>query len=181
MKKLIAVVMTATALCSTAAHAEAANGPRIEAKIGYDNASIDLGGLSISRAGFAYGGELGYDLPVAQNISVGVDAEVIGSTAKYTYGAYSVNVGRDLYAGGRLTVAATKNLNLYVKAGYANGRLTAQGPGFKVSDNGDGFRAGVGAQYLIDRNLYASIEYRYTTYQDDFSRNQVLTGLGYRF
>jgi outer membrane immunogenic protein len=45
----------------------------------------------------------------------------------------------------------------------------------------DGVRVGVGAQYQFSKTIYGSVEYRYSNYQDNLSRNQVLTGIGYRF
>ncbi|NOW45351.1 outer membrane immunogenic protein [Novosphingobium sp. SG751A] len=181
MKALASAVLAAAALAAAPAHAEAARGPRVEAKIGYDSTSVGFFGWSISRSGFTYGGEIGYDLPVSKNVSLGADAEVTGVTTEYHNAQYTLKFGRDLYAGGRITLSAARNVNLYAKVGYANARsIETLGP-LRASGNGDGVRAGVGAQYLFNRNVYASVEYRYSNFQDNVSRNQVLTGLGYRF
>jgi outer membrane immunogenic protein len=50
----------------------------------------------------------------------------------------------------------------------------------------DGFRVGVGTDYVVFRDLYLKAEYRYTNYGDveadrNFDRHQVVTGLGLRF
>ncbi|MBB3953680.1 outer membrane protein [Novosphingobium sediminicola] len=181
MKAIAPAALALAILASAPAHAEAARGPRIEAKVGYDSTSIEFVGWSVSPSGFAYGGEVGYDLPVSKNISLGADAEITGTTTQYRMGDYKLEFGRDLYAGGRITVAATRNVNLYAKVGYANLRsIETLGP-LGVTGNGDGVRFGGGAQYLFDKNFYASVEYRYTNYQANVSRNQVLTGIGYRF
>jgi outer membrane immunogenic protein len=42
-------------------------------------------------------------------------------------------------------------------------------------------RLGVGAQQALTNTIYVLAEYRYTSYQDNFSRNQLMTGVGFRF
>ena len=63
-----------------------------------------------------------------------------------------------------------------MKASYDDG-LTKTSAGA----NGDGLRVGAGVQMGLGSNLYAKGEYRYTNYESDFSRHQVLFGLGFEF
>ena len=40
---------------------------------------------------------------------------------------------------------------------------------------------GIGAQFGLNRNLYLGGKYRYSNYEADFSRHQVVGTLGLRF
>ena len=92
-----------------------------------------------------------------------------------------VSTGRDLYVGARVTAAVNPKLNLYGKVGYTNARIKGEINGFKDAANGDGVRFGLGAQLGLGGNTYGLVEYRYSNYESDVSRNQVLAGLGLRF
>ena len=113
-------------------------------------------------------------------------------------------VGRDLYIGARVTMALSPRFNGYAKVGYTNTLLKSDilvsgsaspfvgplAPGLtpspsafntSVSDKLNGVRLGIGGQLNIGKNLFASIEYRYSNYEAGFSRNQLIAGLGLRF
>lgn len=182
MKTVFAIAASALALAATPALADAPAGPRVEVLAGYDKVSADLGGgVSMSRDGFNYGLNLGYDLAVSQSLSAGIDAEIADSTAKLTVGTTTVKAARDLYIGGRLSVAVTPAVNVYGKVGYTNARLTAEDATTKDGENFDGVRFGIGAQANLSSNVYGLVEYRYSNYEQGGSRNQVLAGVGARF
>lgn len=181
MKTAFAIAASALALAATPALADAPAGPRVEVLAGYDKVSVDLGGASVSRDGFGFGLNVGYDLAVSQSVSAGIDAEVADSSTKFRDGTDTLSANRDLYIGGRLSVAVSPAFNLYGKVGYTNARLTLNSGGTKVSDNGDGVRFGIGGQANLTGNVYGLVEYRYSNYEGDFSRNQVLAGVGARF
>jgi outer membrane immunogenic protein len=149
--------------------AAAPAGFRVEALAGWDRASAD----GNSKSGFVFGVGAGYDFAVSNTISLGVDAEASDSTVKDN----GVKAGRDLYAGGRVNFAVGDKTNLYLKAGYTNARVTGGGFG----ENLGGFRAGVGGQYVFSGKAYVGAEYRYSNYQSDFDRHQVVLTLGTRF
>ena len=52
---------------------------------------------------------------------------------------------------------------------------------FERSENYNGVRASVGAQVRVSGPLYGALEYRYSNYEANLSRHQVLAGIGYRF
>jgi outer membrane immunogenic protein len=163
---------------------QAETGPRVEALVGLDRISLDEGQYGLgtyNKSGFTYGGALGYDYQIAPVVSVGADVELDGSTARYHGGPSMLSAGRDFYFGGRATLALSPLTHVYAKVGYANARITANLPGYSASTNGDGVRFGVGLQQSLAPRIYGLVEYRYTSYQDNFSRNQLLTGLGFRF
>jgi len=182
MKTVFALAATALALAATPALADAPVGPRIEALAGYDKVSADVGGgLSLSRDGFGFALNVGYDFALSSSVSAGIDAEVGDSTTKLEDVTVTVTTGRDLYVGGRLTAAVTPSINVYAKAGYTNARLTATSGGLSASENGDGVRLGLGTQIAFSGPFYGLVEYRYSNYESDVTRNQVMAGVGLRF
>ena len=75
---------------------------------------------------------------------------------------------------------------LYVKGGYANGRInatyTAGGTTTKDGTNSDGWRVGTGVELPVAKNMLVRAEYRYTNYSDtDLARHQGLIGFGVKF
>jgi outer membrane immunogenic protein len=183
MRQFLFPAVLGTALLA-ATPALADSGPRVEAVVGWDHVSLDesqYGLGTYGKSGFAYGGALGYDWSLAPMVSVGVDGEIDGSTARYNRGISTLSVGRDVYIGGRATLAISPITRIYGKVGYANGSLTATAPGLFTSGNRDGVRLGVGIQQSLAPHVYGLVEYRYTNYQDNLSRNQLMTGLGFRF
>ena len=192
MKKFITLALAATAaLSATPAFADVQSGFRAEGLLGYDEISVDLTEYDLgnpSEGGFAYGVGLGYDFAVSEKAALGIDLEFADSSTNIEYDdgveAVGVSAGRDLYVGARATFAVGDSVNLYAKAGYTNARLNAfynDGVTFiSESDNGDGIRAGVGAQLNLDK-LYVFTEYRYSNYEAGISRNQGMAGIGFRF
>jgi outer membrane immunogenic protein len=148
----------------------APTGFRVEALVGYDRAGTD--GFHIS--GVLFGAGAGYDFAVSNGVSLGIDAEASDSTGS----KYGISTGRDLYAGGRINVAVSPRSNVYLKGGYTNARVKVEDC---CADNGDGFRIGVGGQYLVSGKTYVGAEYRYSNYESDFDRHQVALTLGTRF
>ena len=194
MSKYISILAAGAALCAFATPASAAvTGGRVEALAGWDHASIDFADFgfndSLNSDGVAFGVGLGYDFGVGSTASVGVDLEATDSTADLELAAAGdsadVSLGRDLYAGGRVTFAVSPVANVYVKAGYTNARVkaTVVQAGTTTSDaaNADGVRGGIGAQFAVGGNAYVGGEYRYSNYEADFSRHQAVATLGFRF
>jgi len=188
VKKITIALAAVVAACATPAFAEAPSGVRTEVLVGWDRVSLDLNDLGLgtySKDGVGFGLALGYDIPTTGNVAFGVDAEVSDSSTKYVYDdgvdRAVISTGRDLYVGARVTAAVNPKLNLYGKVGYTNARIKGELNGFKDGENGDGVRLGLGAQLGLGGNSYGLLEYRYSNYESNFSRNQVLAGVGLRF
>ncbi|HYZ49201.1 MAG TPA: porin family protein [Sphingomonas sp.] len=189
MKKL--VVSSLVALFAAGSAQAAPSGGRIEAFVGYDNNKFSAADFNVdaSTDGVVFGVGLGYDLAVSSGVALGIDLEASDSSAELSAseGGISAKASaeRDLYAGGRITFAASDRVNLYVKGGYTNARLKASvtGGGLDESVSGtvDGFRVGGGVQFMISKSVYLGGEYRYSNYEGDYSRNQVVGTLGFRF
>ena len=178
MKKIVSLAgLSIAAIAATPAAAQdatvqttAPTGGRVEALVGYDIVSF----AGEDEGGVLFGVGAGYDFAVGNGVALGVDVEASDSTTDVDI----VSTGRDLYAGVRATFAVSNTANLYVKGGYSNARIKAEGLG---SANGDGFRLGAGAQLSIGGKAYVGGEYRYSNYESDFSRHQLAAVIGTRF
>lgn len=193
LKKIICTA----ALVSTAAaaQAQAPEGARVELLAGWDGhgvgtGDLDVPGLDLDSNGVVFGIGAGYDFAVAPGLSLGVDVEASETTAEFELSQAGENVrlqyGRDLYAGARVSVAATEKLNLYGKLGYTNARVefdtnAADAAISRLAGNLDGWRLGAGAQWSLTKALYLGAEYRYSNYDGPFDRNQLLGSVGFRF
>ena len=177
MKTVTFAAMTAALVVSTPALAQDAFvGPRAEAIVGYDAVKTNSNGFG-TPDGVLYGVGLGYDF-VAGGAILGVEAELADSSAKRTITGVTLEADRDIYVGARAGMPVGDTALLYVKAGYTNARIEAAGFG---GSNGDGVRLGTGIEYKLGGNLFLKGEYRYSNYQDDVERHQVVGGLGLRF
>jgi len=177
--KTVIFAATAAALLSAApalAQADSFVGPRAEVIAGYDAVKATGNGLG-TPDGFLYGFGLGYDARVSGAV-VGLEAELSDSTAKRNFTGGSVDASRDIYVGARAGVPLGDVALAYVKAGYTNARFEANGFG---SEKLDGIRLGAGLEYKLGTNLFLKGEYRYSNYEQDIVRHQVVGGLGIRF
>ena len=176
MKKYVLAAALAAGLAAPAmAQDDAAfTGFRVEALVGYDN--VNVSGFK-NPDGLLYGVGAGYDFALGGTV-LGIEAEAADSTAKLDLGGgVDLKAGRDLYVGGRAGVIVGSGL-LYAKAGYTNARVKVTGFG---GANGDGIRGGVGYEFILSGKMYAKVEYRYSNYEADLSRNQAVAGFGVRF
>lgn len=187
MNKFIALTAVATAaLAATPALAQAPQGPRVEALVGYDAVRIDLSDAGIDDKfkdeGVLYGVGVGYDFALGNGASLGVDLEASDSTAKESNIEGTLKAKRDLYAGGRVSFPlGADGSNVYLKGGYTNARFTASDGVISASGNADGFRLGGGAQFALQGKAYIGGEYRYSNYEDGLERHQLAATVGTRF
>ena len=194
MKKIMTALIAGAGLAALATPASAAvTGARVEAIVGWDHGSVsfdDFGAdLDVNGDGIVFGLGAGYDFAVGTGSSIGIDVEASESTADVDIvdgtDSAELSIGRDLYVGGRFTIAAGANANVYVKAGYTNARVraTVDDGVTTVTDaaNADGIRGGLGVQIGVGGNAYVGAEYRYSNYEADFSRHQAVATLGFRF
>ncbi len=180
-------------------------GVRVELTAGYDSvvSDDDLDGadddipddLTSARVGIA----LGYDWPVSDRWSVGVElgwGKSIsgGIDASFGRDRLRLELGRDLDAAVRVGYRANPGLLLYVRAGYANSAAVIRYDEWlgnryettRIRDASGGLRVGGGIEAALTSRLYAKAEYRRTaygdlSYQPDAARHQLLAGAGLRF
>ena len=192
--KFIAVLF-ATVCTATPALAQdppaSQGGFRIEGLVGYDSARIQ----DNEDGGVVYGVGVGYDFQTGRAV-LGIEAEATESTNQgcasdvFLIGdSLCADAGRELYVGARAGVLVGRNVLLYGKAGYTNARFhvdyddgTPGGGGdIAFSQNLDGLRVGLGAQFGITRNTYFRTEGRYSNYEGGSDRGQVTGAFGFRF
>ncbi|MBU3077244.1 outer membrane protein [Sphingomonas quercus] len=184
---VLAAMFAATAAAPALAQDAAASftGPRVEGIVGWDRVSNDG-----HDDGVTYGVGAGYDMRFG-NLVAGVETELSDSNVKQCYGVsvggngVCASMGRDIYVGGRVGTVLGDRTLLYAKAGYTNARaslaVTTPNGTTRAHENLDGVRVGAGAEYALTSNAYLKAEYRYSNYQDGFSRNQLVGGFGFRF
>ena len=194
------VALALAAAPAAAQEASPANTPsftgvRVEAVAGWDQLRFDLADYGLTGtnkdAGLAYGAVAGVDVPLGPNLVAGVEAGATWSSNDddFTNGvtSYGYELGRDLHVAGRLGVRAGENALLYAKAGYTNLRVNlattdvATAATVASRSNLDGLLVGLGAELGLGRSAYLKGEYSYSNYEDDVSRNRVMTGFGLRF
>lgn len=176
---VFAAASAAPAFAQDAAPATAFSGGHVELVAGYDRINADGEGASGATFGIAGG----YDFRNGNTV-FGIEAEASESTTDdcANFGvAICAEAGRDLYLGGRVGVVVADNALLYAKAGYSNARLSLETAGGSAGTNLDGIRGGLGIEWATGTPLVVRAEYRYTNYQDDFSRHQAVMGVGLRF
>lgn len=203
--------VAASAVAVLAAPAVAADfqGPRIEARAGWDKITLegrfddgtDRFKLSDSDEDVGYGAELGYDGKFGST-TLGVYAGVDLSSVKQCDELFGLDelclkTRRNFTLGVRSGFIASDRALLYVKGGYSNGRVRATYEDFEdilpsVSDakSRSGFHVGAGVELAVSSKAYVKAEYVHTNYKafnldddtkGDFSRDQVFAGVGFRF
>jgi outer membrane immunogenic protein len=187
----IAGTAATPALAQTATADAPFTGFRIEGIVGGDRPQVQNVG---HRDGIVYGVGLGYDMQMGSSV-VGIEAEATDSSADRC--AHDVDVSgdrlcvgpkRDLYVGGRFGGAIGAGTLLYAKAGYSNARF-----GYDYNDGGNGsadfgdgrnlngVRVGGGIEHKLGANSFLKAEYRYSNYENNVERHQVVGGFGVRF
>lgn len=168
--------------------------------LGYDNVVLSDQGYSANRGGLSYGGLVGVDSPLGEHGRVGLEAKVTGSTTSYTYtegaDALKLAAGVDMSAAGKLGWMVTPRTQVFTTIGFAYSRFTLSESynGIKqaqVAVNRFGARVGVGAEYALNKQVRARLEYDYTHYGElkingydtglKMERHQVSAGLLYGF
>ena len=227
MKTIVAILAAGTALAAAApafaqednAAAPARNfaGISVAGEVGYDHnrsgstKDIDTNAnIKQSIDGLMYGAAVGYDMAAGRNLTVGAEAEITGSTAKWdnnngvpnTFNLGRVKAGRDIYVGARVGYAVSPSTLVYVKGGYTNARFNLLGTNGTVNLNQrldtDGWRVGAGVEQKFGSNTFGRLEYRYSNYTKgeydyngstpdssrfslDTDRHQVVASVGVRF
>lgn len=192
MRSVAYTALLALPLLAAAAPVAAQRAPftglRVEGNLGWDRLQSD-GGHSDD---VMYGISGGYDMQMGPAL-VGIEAGIDDSDNKSCVGAETAadpricaKAARDIYVGGRVGTVLNPRTLLYAKAGYTNARakITADDGDDRVTlghEDLDGVRLGAGAEYAIGPNTYLKAEYRYSNYEQGFSRNQVVGGFGLRF
>jgi outer membrane immunogenic protein len=193
--KTVLYALASVAVLAAAAAPAAAEGFRAEIHGGWDHVRADDGAINSndSDSGIVYGIGAGYDFAIAPKVELGLDLSADLSTMEECRTSVVVandkaclDAGRDLAAAVRLGYKVSPKGTIYALAGYTNARFrfdytTPAGVTTRDGRNLDGFRLGAGYQHGFGEKAYGKVEYRYSNYESDVSRHQVLLGVGLNF
>ncbi len=195
MKTYLLIAVAAASLMSAPAFAQTDSpftGFRVEGHLGYDSVNIDIeeedADIGFDEGGLLYGLGIGYDYDfgsVVAGIEANLDFSGVDASMSQGTDRLKVQIDRDIEVSARLGAKIGEQALLYAKAGYTNakvsGTFTSGGVSETQSDTSGGWRVGAGLEYAFGGNAFGKIEYRYSDYKFDVSRNQVLAGFGFRF
>lgn len=178
--------------------ANAFNGPYVGIQGGWqqDRLGVSVGpnNGTLKNDGFAYGGQIGYDLRVSPSVVLGAEVALTGRTGTADIAGIEISAGRTIGATARLGYLLGDKHLIYARGGYSNARFSADDGITKDSGNRDGFTIGAGYEQALARNVSARIEYNYSDYGSDdltnlvgvrssagLNRHAVTGGLNFRF
>lgn len=182
-------------------------GFRVEGHLGYDRPNIELNRFDfdptvvtsdeVEGDGLLYGVGVGYDFDFG-GVVAGVEAGIDWTTAEGKVEIFDetvdtgIDFGRDIEIGARVGTRIGNNTLIYLKGAYTNFKVE-----FPASDevdladesssnDFDGWRVGGGIEFALPidtlgTSTFAKVEYRYSDYEDDVSKHQLLAGFGFRF
>ena len=151
-------------------------GPYIGGNLGYGWGSVT--NAPQNPSGVLGGLQAGYNYQSGQLV-VGIEGDLQLSAAEDTFAAWKFSNPWFGTLRGRLGYAFN-NILLYGTGGLAFGTLKVETGGFSESQTSAGWTVGVGAEYAINQNWSAKVEYLYV---DLSEKNFLMTGLsnGYQF
>lgn len=181
------------------AHAQNFDGPSIGAQAGWvenklRNPTTDLGVASIdaSKDSAVLGAYIGYDKEFGRFV-LGAETGISFGTSDTVSGVPGANLvtidpKRTFDASARAGYLVTSSTLVYARGGYTNERIRTtinSAAGSRIaSENRDGWLVGGGIEQVLIPHLSARLEYRYADLREGdgkYDRNQVLTGITYRF
>ena len=159
MKKTIMSFVTMTALAmATPLMANPFTGARVAVTAGVDDVT-----KSVDKSDVTYGGLVGFDLPVSDNVVVGLEANVDNLFNR-----------RDIGVTGRLGYVVSDDTLLYVNGGYSNYSDV-------LSRKLDGLSVGAGVEHNLSDNVFLGASYKYTDFENGVGKNGVSLSFGVRF
>lgn len=162
------------------------DGVRVEGRLGWETPTVsDSGNVYKIESDISFGGEVGFDFAVGGNVVVGPYAVYDISNVNICDGADCLEEDGNLAGGLRIGYAASDNVLVYGKVGYARIDFTATTGAVSVSEGQEGVQGAIGVNVNLSRNVYASFEANYADYGDFFGislqRRHVAAGIGVRF
>lgn len=162
-------------------------GPRIEARLGWETPTVSDGTGTVYKVGQAvsYGGEVGFDVAVGGKVTLGGYANYDVSNVEVCDGPDCLEEQGNLSVGGRIGFVLSPGAVLYVKGGYNSMSIKATSGTLTGTDSQGGIGGALGAEFRLNRNVYAFVEGNYADYGDFFGinlqRRHVAAGVGVRF
>jgi len=135
----------------------------------------------LSQAGFAYGGQVGYDMRVGSGVVIGGEVALTGRTGAYDLTRFYDGVDPGFGVGTNnnpirwtqgLTVGVTGRVGYlvsdtglgYIRGGYTNTTYIIRDNNNSVSRSQGGFQIGAGFEQYVAQNISVRLEYAYSQY-----------------
>jgi outer membrane immunogenic protein len=155
---------------------------------GYGWGDGEVGGLDESFDGARFGGFVGYNWDLGNQLVVGLEGDLNYDWNEETVLGTDVDSGLNWSARARVGYAMDRAL-LFAAAGYAGTNVSADGGGVNEDDTLHGWTVGGGVDYALTDRMFTRIEYRYNDFGSgdlggtdiDFSQHTVNVGLAVKF
>jgi outer membrane immunogenic protein len=152
---------------------------RLSATVSDDFETLNAG---ISQSGFAYGGQVGYDMRVGSGVVIGGEIALSGRTGAKNLDDifepvdpdFNVDVdpnnpvrftqGLTVGVTGRVGYLFSETVLGYVRGGYTNTTYIIRDNDFSESTSRGGFQIGAGAEMMVASNISVRLEYAYSQY-----------------
>ncbi|MET0274133.1 MAG: porin family protein [Phenylobacterium sp.] len=174
MKTLIAAASAAAIACAAPAIAQAQTAPTgVYAGVNYANAHADdvnLGAIQ-GRLGYRFNNWLGVEGELAAGIKSD-DTNVLGTDV-------SVKLKHEVAAYGVGFLPISPNTDLLARIGYGNTKIKASAGGASLSDDGDSWNFGVGAQHHFDGVNGVRVDYTRQEFTGDGAGHADVWSIGY--
>ncbi len=178
MKTFISAILLSAVAFASPAMAKDFTGPRVEARVGFDNLNIEAAKGHVDVDGVTYGVAAGYDVRVLPRVIAGVEVGLDNSSAdRSVTGVLAADAKRDFEASGRLGYVLGDSVLVYGKLGYSNQMIGLNGKNTIAG----GLRYGGGVEVAVTEHVYVKGEYRTTKYDTATTSHQGLVAVGFRF
>lgn len=173
------------------------SGVRVEGRVMWERLNDPEEDIGINYelgSGVAFGGEVGFDFPIGENIVLGPYANYEASSVESCDGAFCVSSGGYWAAGLQLGLVTGAQGMVYGKIGYGEQTIDVLGPidlgggeivNIDESEKGGGYNAAIGYDHSFSENFYGRVELgiseSYDIYGFDFQRVNAGVALGARF
>lgn len=186
---MLAAVVAQPAFAQDEAPSSFRDGLRIEARAVYETPTISSVAEDddIYKLGsaVAFGGELGFDIAVSDQLVVGPYATYEISSVKNCEDGACVQAEDNYAIGVHAGLVAGDDGTIYLKLGYSSLGLKASVGSASNTERGNGFGGAIGYEHLLTRNIYARAEIGYADNGDiwgyNFQRRHAGLALGARF
>ena len=175
----------------------ARDGLRVQANVGYERVNDPEEDFGINYelgSGIAFGGEVGYDIPVSRTVVIGPYAKYDVSNIEDCDGSFCASTDGYFAAGLHVGIAVSPSSQVYLKGGYSELTVNIEGPiddgtgntlFLDESETGNGYDFAVGYEQGLGQNAYLRAEVGAGEAKDiygfDFQRTSISGAIGFRF